>query len=72
MSDASTATVHCHVSSSDAAVPCQCERRKPCHGSTFDLAGRVYRNKPAPTNLEVPPHRFLGDTKLVIGEDSTA
>lgn len=44
----------------------------PCHGSTFDLAGRVYRNKPAPTNLEVPPHRFLGDTKLVIGEDSTA
>lgn len=42
----------------------------PCHGSTFDLAGRVFRNKPAPTNLEVPPHRYLGDTRLRIGEDA--
>ncbi|HVK95839.1 MAG TPA: ubiquinol-cytochrome c reductase iron-sulfur subunit [Noviherbaspirillum sp.] len=41
----------------------------PCHGSTFDLAGRVYKNKPAPDNLEVPPHMYLGDTKLVIGKD---
>jgi ubiquinol-cytochrome c reductase iron-sulfur subunit len=41
----------------------------PCHGSTFDLAGRVYKNKPAPDNLEVPPHRFVSDMKLVIGED---
>ncbi len=41
----------------------------PCHGSTFDLAGRVYKNKPAPDNLEVPPHMYLGDAKLVIGED---
>lgn len=41
----------------------------PCHGSTFDLAGRVFRNKPAPTNLEVPPHRYAG-TRLVIGEDT--
>ena len=41
----------------------------PCHGSTFDLAGRVFRNKPAPTNLEVPPHRYLGATRLLIGED---
>jgi ubiquinol-cytochrome c reductase iron-sulfur subunit len=41
----------------------------PCHGSTFDLAGRVYKNKPAPDNLEVPPHIFLGDTRLLIGED---
>lgn len=41
----------------------------PCHGSTFDAAGRVYRNKPAPTNLEVPPHRFLTDSRLLIGED---
>ena len=41
----------------------------PCHGSTFDLAGRVYRNKPAPDNLEVPRHMYLGDTKLVIGKD---
>ena len=39
----------------------------PCHGSKFDLAGRVYKNVPAPTNLEVPPHSFEGDT-LIIGE----
>lgn len=44
----------------------------PCHGSTFDGAGRVYRNKPAPTNLEIPPHRYLGDTRLLIGEDPLA
>lgn len=46
----------------------------PCHGSTFDLAGRVFRNKPAPTNLEIPPHRYVGDTRLVIGQadDSAA
>jgi ubiquinol-cytochrome c reductase iron-sulfur subunit len=44
----------------------------PCHGSTFDLAGRVYQNKPAPTNLEIPPHMYLGDAKLVIGEDKKA
>src|SRR6185503_6895724 len=41
----------------------------PCHGSTFDVAGRVFKNKPAPDNLEVPPHMYLSDTKLVIGED---
>ena len=41
----------------------------PCHGSTFDLAGRVYKNKPAPTNLEVPPHVYLSDTRIMIGED---
>ena len=39
----------------------------PCHGSLFDLAGRVYKNKPAPDNLTVPPYKFVGDTKLVIG-----
>ncbi len=44
----------------------------PCHGSTFDNAGRVYRNKPAPTNLEVPPHRFITATQLRIGDDSSA
>jgi ubiquinol-cytochrome c reductase iron-sulfur subunit len=44
----------------------------PCHGSTFDLAGRVFRNKPAPDNLEVPPHKYLTDTRLVIGEDNKA
>ncbi|MBI4757323.1 MAG: ubiquinol-cytochrome c reductase iron-sulfur subunit [Betaproteobacteria bacterium] len=42
----------------------------PCHGSTFDLAGRVYKGKPAPDNLEVPPHKYLADTKILIGEDS--
>ncbi|GAB4173614.1 MAG: ubiquinol-cytochrome c reductase iron-sulfur subunit [Rhodocyclaceae bacterium] len=41
----------------------------PCHGSTFDLAGRVYKNKPAPDNLEVPPHMYLSDSRIVIGED---
>lgn len=41
----------------------------PCHGSTFDLAGRVFKNKPAPTNLEVPPHRYVSDTRLLIGDD---
>lgn len=41
----------------------------PCHGSTFDLAGRVFQNKPAPTNLEVPPHKYLSEGKLLIGED---
>ena len=44
----------------------------PCHGSTFDLAGRVYKSKPAPDNLEVPPHMYLGDAKIVIGEDKKA
>ena len=41
----------------------------PCHGSKFDLAGRVYKGAPAPVNLEVPPHTYLSDTKLLIGED---
>ena len=44
----------------------------PCHGSTFDLAGRVFKNKPAPTNLEIPPHMYLSDAKLLIGEDKKA
>lgn len=41
----------------------------PCHGSTFDLAGRVYKNKPAPDNLEVPPHTYLSDSRIIIGEE---
>ena len=41
----------------------------PCHGSRFDLAGRVFSNVPAPTNLEVPPYRFESDDIIVIGED---
>ncbi len=44
----------------------------PCHGSTFDMAGRVFKNKPSPDNLEVPPHMYLSDTKLLIGEDKKA
>ena len=43
-----------------------------CHGSTFDLSGRVFKNKPAPDNLEVPPHMYLSDTVLLIGEDKKA
>lgn len=42
----------------------------PCHSTTFDLAGRVYKNKPAPDNLMVPPYQFIGDGKIVIGEDN--
>ena len=42
----------------------------PCHGSTFDGAGRVFKNKPAPTNLEVPPHRYASDNVIVIGFES--
>ena len=41
----------------------------PCHGSTFDFAGRVFKNKPAPANLEIPPHMYLSDTRILIGED---
>jgi ubiquinol-cytochrome c reductase iron-sulfur subunit len=44
----------------------------PCHGSTFDMAGRVFKDKPAPDNLEVPPYMFLSDTRLIIGEDKKA
>ena len=42
----------------------------PCHGSRFDLAARVYKGVPAPTNLIVPPHKYLSDTRLLIGDDS--
>ena len=44
----------------------------PCHGSTFDMSGRVYKDKPAPDNLEVPPYMYLSDTRLLIGEDKKA
>ena len=44
----------------------------PCHGSRFDLAGRVFNNVPAPTNLEVPPYRFENDDIIVVGEDEEA
>ncbi len=42
----------------------------PCHGSIFDLAGRVFSNMPAPDNLEVPPHAYLSDSKILIGTDA--
>jgi ubiquinol-cytochrome c reductase iron-sulfur subunit len=44
----------------------------PCHGSTFDMAGRVFKDKPAPDNLEVPPHVYLSDSRILIGEDKRA
>ena len=44
----------------------------PCHGSTFDLAGRVFKNKPAPDNLEVPPYVYLSENRLLIGEEQKA
>lgn len=42
----------------------------PCHGSKFDLAGRVYKNVPAPSNLVVPPYTYLSDNQLLVGSDS--
>jgi ubiquinol-cytochrome c reductase iron-sulfur subunit len=44
----------------------------PCHGSTFDMAGRVFKDKPAPDNLEVPPYMYLSDGRLLIGEEKKA
>ncbi len=41
----------------------------PCHGSKFDMSGRVFSGFPAPTNLEIPPHAYLSDTRILIGED---
>jgi ubiquinol-cytochrome c reductase iron-sulfur subunit len=43
----------------------------PCHGSKFDLAGRVFKDVPAPTNLVVPPYRYLDDKHIMVGQDST-
>jgi ubiquinol-cytochrome c reductase iron-sulfur subunit len=42
----------------------------PCHGSRYDLSGRVYKNMPAPKNLVVPPYHFLGDNRIVVGQDA--
>lgn len=41
----------------------------PCHGSTFDLSARVFKGVPAPTNIVIPPHKYLSDTNILIGED---
>ena len=42
----------------------------PCHGSKFDLAGRVFKGSPAPTNLVVPPHKYLDENIIILGEDT--
>ena len=42
----------------------------PCHGSKFDLAGRVYKSVPAPTNLPVPPYRWVSDDLILVGSDT--
>ena len=42
----------------------------PCHGSKFDIAGRVYAGAPAPTNLVVPPHKYLSDTTIQVGDET--
>jgi len=42
----------------------------PCHGSKFDMSGRVYAGVPAPTNLEIPPYRYINDGTIIVGEDS--
>jgi ubiquinol-cytochrome c reductase iron-sulfur subunit len=42
----------------------------PCHGSKFDLAGRVFKGVPAPINLEVPPYAYLSETRLIVGSDT--
>jgi ubiquinol-cytochrome c reductase iron-sulfur subunit len=44
----------------------------PCHGSRFDLAGRVFKGVPAPANLVIPPYRFLSDTLILVGDDGGA
>ncbi|HVF64983.1 MAG TPA: ubiquinol-cytochrome c reductase iron-sulfur subunit [Casimicrobiaceae bacterium] len=44
----------------------------PCHQSKFDLAGRIYKGMPAPSNLIIPPHRYVSDTRVLIGDDATA
>ena len=44
----------------------------PCHGSKFDLSGRVFKDVPAPKNLRIPPYQFLADTRLLIGSDTGA
>ncbi|NIQ16804.1 MAG: Rieske 2Fe-2S domain-containing protein, partial [Candidatus Dadabacteria bacterium] len=41
----------------------------PCHGSRFDLAGRVYKRVPAPTNLVVPPHHYVNNNTIIVGKD---
>lgn len=58
-----------HLGCSPTYRPDKADFFCPCHGSKFDLAGRVYKGSPAPTNLVVPPHTFLSDTRILIGAD---
>lgn len=44
----------------------------PCHGSRFDLAGRVFKSMPAPSNLEIPPYKYIADTTIIVGDDGKA
>lgn len=44
----------------------------PCHGSKYDMAGRVYKGQPAPLNMPVPPHRYIGESVILVGEDTGA
>ncbi|VAW79897.1 Ubiquinol-cytochrome C reductase iron-sulfur subunit [hydrothermal vent metagenome] len=44
----------------------------PCHGSRFDLAGRVFQHVPAPLNLEIPPHKYISNTLILVGDDTGA
>jgi len=44
----------------------------PCHGSTYDLSGRVFKNVPAPKNMVVPPYQYLSDTRILVGEGKKA
>lgn len=56
----------------DVAPDWQGGYRCPCHGSLYDLAGRVYKAQPAPLNLPIPPHRYASDSLIIIGEDQEA
>ena len=81
-----SAGAHRHLHASRAVCPRRASRRVtprvmanwpggffcPCHGSKFDLAGRVFEGSPASVNLKIPPYSFEGDNKLVIGVDATA
>ena len=68
----STAAGEAHLLNLSVAADWQGGFVCPCHGSRFDLAGRVYKGSPAPVNLSVPPYRFASETQLVIGEDQAA
>lgn len=65
-------TFHPEIASEDMGPDSKGGFFCPCHGSKFDLAGRVYKGVPAPTNLIVPPHRYVGESVILIGDDQGA